>query len=173
MLGKIYLDSALERLSYYKSLGDKTIARLSDEQLLWQPEGEPNSIYLIVKHLSGNMRSRWTDFLSSDGEKEWRNRDEEFENGVASKAAIISLWNEGWQVILDAIGSLTPEDLEKQVLIRSEPHVVVDAINRQLMHVPYHVGQIVYLGKILQGEKWLSLSIPKGGSQAFNDRMMK
>jgi len=173
MLGKIYLDSALERLSYYKSLGDKTIARLSDEQLLWQPEGEPNSIYLIVKHLSGNMRSRWTDFLSSDGEKEWRNRDAEFENGVATKEAIIQLWNEGWQVILDSIGSLTPDDLEKKVMIRSEPHVVIDAINRQLMHVPYHVGQIVYLGKILQGEKWLSLSIPKGGSQAFNDSMMK
>lgn len=173
MLGKIYLDSALERLSYYKSLGDKTIARLSDEQLLWQPEGEPNSIYLIVKHLSGNMRSRWTDFLHSDGEKEWRNRDAEFENGVATKEAIIQLWNEGWQVILDSIGSLTPDDLERKVLIRSEPHVVIDAINRQLMHVPYHVGQIVYLGKILQGEKWLSLSIPKGGSQAFNDSMMK
>lgn len=173
MLGKIYLDSALERLSYYKSLGDKTIARLSDEQLLWQPEGEPNSIFLIVKHLSGNMRSRWTDFLNSDGEKEWRNRDAEFENGVATKEEIIQLWNEGWQVILDSIGSLTPDDLEKKVLIRSEPHVVVDAINRQLMHVPYHVGQIVYLGKILKGEKWLSLSIPKGGSQAFNDSMMK
>lgn len=173
MLGKIYLDSALERLSYYKSLGDKTIARLSNEQLLWQPEGEPNSIYLIVKHLSGNMRSRWTDFLHSDGEKEWRNRDAEFENGVATKEAIIQLWNEGWQVILDSIGSLTPDDLEKKVLIRSEPHVVIDAINRQLMHVPYHVGQIVYLGKVLQGEKWLSLSIPKGGSQAFNDSMMK
>lgn len=173
MLGKIYLDSAMERLSYYKSLGDKTIAQLSDEQLLWQPAGEPNSIYLIVKHLSGNMRSRWTDFLTSDGEKEWRNRDEEFVNGVASKEEIIQLWNDGWKVILDSIGSLTPDDLEKKVLIRSEPHVVVDAINRQLMHVPYHVGQIVYLGKILKGEKWLSLSIPKGGSQAFNDSMMK
>ncbi|RFM30873.1 DUF1572 family protein [Chitinophaga silvisoli] len=173
MLGKIYLDSAMERLSYYKSLGDKTIARLSDEQLLWQPEGEPNSIYLIVKHLSGNMRSRWTDFLTSDGEKEWRNRDEEFVNGVASKEEIIQLWNDGWKVILDSIGSLTPDDLEKKVMIRSEPHVVVDAINRQLMHVPYHVGQIVYLGKIMKGEKWLSLSIPKGGSQAFNDSMMK
>ncbi|WPQ66136.1 DUF1572 family protein [Chitinophaga sancti] len=173
MLGKIYLDSALERLSYYKSLGDKTIAQLTGEQLLWQPEGEPNSIYLIVKHLSGNMRSRWTDFLTSDGEKAWRNRDSEFENDVASKEAIIQLWNEGWTIILDAIGSLTPDDLEKKVLIRSEPHVVVDAINRQLMHVPYHVGQIVYLGKILKGDKWLSLSIPKGGSQAFNDSMMK
>ncbi|MBP1652918.1 MAG: hypothetical protein H6Q26_3075 [Bacteroidetes bacterium] len=173
MLGKIYLDSALERLSSYKSLGDNTIAQLTGEQLLWQPEGEPNSIYLIVKHLSGNMRSRWTDFLTSDGEKAWRNRDSEFENGVASKEAIIQLWNDGWKVILDAIGSLTPDDLEKTVLIRSEPLIVIDAINRQLMHVPYHVGQIVYLGKILKGDKWLSLSIPKGGSQAFNDRMMK
>lgn len=173
MIGKIYLDSALERLSYYKSLGDKTIAQLNEEQLLWQPAGEPNSIYLIIKHLSGNMRSRWTDFLTSDGEKSWRNRDEEFVNGVATKEEIIQLWNSGWQVILDTIGSLTPDDLEKQVLIRSEPHVVIDAINRQLMHVPYHVGQIVYLGKVLTGDKWMSLSIPKGGSQAFNDRMMK
>jgi len=173
MLGKIYLDSALERLSYYKSLGDNTIAQLNEEQLLWQPEGEPNSIYLIVKHLNGNMRSRWTDFLTSDGEKPWRKRDEEFVNSIASKAEIIRLWDEGWEVMLDAIGSLTPDDLQKKVLIRNEPHVVIDAINRQLMHVPYHIGQIVYLGKILKGDQWLSLSIPKGGSQAFNDSMMK
>lgn len=171
MLGKYYLDSTLKRLAYYKSLGEKTMAQLTTEQLRWQPEGEPNSIYLIVKHISGNMRSRWTDFLTSDGEKEWRHRDEEFEQNAADD--VHQLWEDGWKCMLDAIGALTTEDLEKTVYIRSEPHVAVDAINRQLSHIPYHVGQIVYIGKIVTGEKWKSLSIPKGGSQAFNDGMMK
>lgn len=171
MLGKIYLESTLKRLVYYKELGEKTMAQLTDEQLRWQPEGEPNSIYLIIKHISGNMRSRWTDFLTADGEKPWRNRDGEFEEDTADD--VDALWHAGWQCMLDAIGALMPEDLEKTVYIRSEPHVVIDAINRQLSHIPYHVGQIVYIGKMVSGEKWKSLSIPKGGSQAFNDGMMK
>ncbi|QHS59879.1 DUF1572 family protein [Chitinophaga agri] len=171
MLGEIFLDSALKRLNYYKSLGDQTIAVLTGEQLHWQPEGAPNSIYLIIRHMSGNMRSRWTDFLHSDGEKPWRNRDTEFEEDDASVAAIRQLWEDGWTCMLDAIAALTPADLEKTVYIRSEPHIVLDAINRQLAHIPYHVGQIVYIGKMIKKDDWQSLSIPKGKSQDFNNDM--
>ena len=173
MLGKIYLDSTLKRLFYYKSLGDKTIEQLTDAQLFWQPEGEPNSIWLIIKHISGNMLSRWTDFLTSNGEKPWRHRESEFENENVSRQHLLDTWEAGWKCMLDAISGLQGEDLEKTVLIRNEPHIVVDAINRQLSHIPYHVGQIVYIGKVVKGGEWKSLSIPKGGSQAFNDNMMK
>jgi hypothetical protein len=171
MLATIFLESVLKRLHYYKSLGDETLAVLTGEQLHWQPDGEPNSIYLIVKHVSGNMRSRWTDFLHSDGEKPWRNRDSEFEEDNVSVADIKQLWEAGWQCMLDAISALQPEDLEKTVYIRSEPHVVIDAINRQLAHIPYHVGQIVYIGKMIKKNDWHSLSIPKGQSQDFNQHM--
>ncbi len=171
MIGQLFLDSVLKRFAYYKSLGDKTLAVLSGEQLHWQPDGEPNSIYLIVKHVSGNMHSRWTDFLHSDGEKPWRNRDMEFEEDNASAEEIIRLWEAGWKCMLDAIAALQPEDLEKTVYIRSEPHIVLDAINRQLSHIPYHVGQIVYIGKMIKKTDWESLSIPKGQSQDFNREM--
>ncbi|SFO51178.1 Protein of unknown function [Chitinophaga sp. YR627] len=171
MIGKIYLDSVLKRIAYYKSLGDQTITVLTEQQLYWQPEGEPNSICLIIKHMSGNMRSRWTDFLTSDGEKPWRNRDLEFEADGLSAAAIKQLWEDGWKCMLDAISALQPEDLEKTVYIRSEPHIVIDAINRQLAHLPYHVGQIVYIGKMIKKNDWQSLSIPKGKSQDFNQEM--
>jgi len=171
MLGKIFLDSVLKRFAYYKDLGDKTLATLSTEQLHWQPEGAPNSICLIIKHVSGNMHSRWTDFLHSDGEKPWRNRDIEFEEDNASAEEIIKRWNDGWQCMLHAISALGPEDLEKTVYIRDEPHIVLDAINRQLAHIPYHVGQIVYIGKMIKKSDWQSLSIPKGQSQDFNRGM--
>lgn len=171
MLEQIYLESALKRLSYYKSLGDKTLAQLQPAQLHWQPAGEPNSIYLIIKHISGNMRSRWTDFLTADGEKPWRNRDSEFTTEYATPEQVHALWEAGWKCMLDAISALQPEDLGKTVLIRNEPHIVIDAINRQLSHIPYHVGQIVYLGKMLMGNEWQSLSIPKGQSEDFNNKM--
>jgi len=168
MIAKIFLDSAIKRLSYYKELGDKTLAQLTAEQLHWQPAGEPNSIYLIIKHLSGNMLSRWTNFLTTDGEKPWRNRDTEFEEGNASHEEVLETWEAGWECMMDTLESLQPEDLEKTVMIRNEPHIVLDAINRQLSHVPYHVGQIVYIGKMIQKENWHSLSIPRGKSQDFN-----
>ncbi|TWV97966.1 DUF1572 family protein [Chitinophaga pinensis] len=171
MIGKIFLDSVLKRFAYYKSLGDQTIGALTAAQLHWQPEGEPNSIYLIIKHMSGNMRSRWTDFLTSDGEKPWRNRDVEFEADEIPEATIRQLWEDGWKCMLDAIAALQPEDLEKTVYIRSEPHIALDAINRQLAHLPYHVGQIVYIGKMIKKNDWQSLSIPKGKSQDFNQEM--
>ncbi|WP_143309933.1 DUF1572 family protein [Chitinophaga vietnamensis] len=164
----IYLNSVEQRFLTYKQLGGKTLERLSTEQLHWEPEGEPNSIALIVKHLHGNMLSRWTDFLTSDGEKPDRHRDREFEEDNAAKEEIIRRWEEGWKCMLDAIHSLQEADLEKTVLIRNEPHIVIDAINRQLAHIPYHVGQIVYIGKLLLKDQWQSLSIPKGQSEAFN-----
>lgn len=169
----IYLDSIKKRFLTYKVLGDKTLERLDEQQLNWQPDEYSNSIYQIIKHVSGNMLSRWTDFLTSDGEKPWRNRDTEFEDGHASKTDITALWEKGWNCMLQTFDSLQPTDLEKTITIRSEPLIVIDAINRQLAHIPHHVGQIVYIGKMLLKDKWESLSIPKGGSDAFNQQMTK
>ncbi|WP_207428831.1 DUF1572 family protein [Pedobacter sp. SYSU D00535] len=166
-----YLKSAITQFEYYKDLGEKTISRLDDEQLFYQFNEESNSIATIVKHLSGNMRSRWTDFLSSDGEKEWRNRDQEFENDIQNREELLRVWEAGWNCLLLSVRSLQEEDLEKTVLIRNEPHAVIEAINRQLAHYPYHIGQIVFIGKALLNEKWESLSIPRGNSHQFNDAM--
>lgn len=167
-LGNLYLESAQKRLLYYKMLGDKTFDQLSGEQLHWQPAGEPNSIYLVVKHIHGNMLSRWTDFLTTDGEKPGRDRDAEFVDTPASKEETLTMWTAGWDCMMQAINSLTAADLEKTVYIRKEPHSVLDAINRQVSHIPYHVGQIVYIGKMIRGNDWESLSIPKGQSQQYN-----
>lgn len=164
----IYLQSVLKRFEIHRELGFKTIQRLNKDQLNWQPEGEPNSITMIIKHLHGNMLSRWTDFLTTDGEKPGRNRDLEFEEDNYSYEQVIQLWDEGWDCMLTAIRGLQDTDLDRTVFIRNEPHIVIDAINRQLAHVPYHVGQIVYIGKMILKDKWESLSIPKGGSAAFN-----
>ncbi|HEY8958917.1 DUF1572 family protein [Chitinophaga sp.] len=164
----IYLQSVLKRFEIHRELGFKTIQRLNKDQLNWQPEGEPNSITMIIKHLNGNMLSRWTDFLTTDGEKPGRNRDQEFEEDNYSYEQIVQLWNEGWDCMLNALRGLQDTDLDRTVFIRNEPHIVIDAINRQLAHVPYHVGQIVYIGKMILKDKWESLSIPKGGSAAFN-----
>jgi len=163
-----YLDSVKKQFAYYKLLGDKTFEQLTDEQLFWQYNAESNSIAMIVKHLWGNMLSRWTDFLTTDGEKEWRNRDTEFENDIASREELLKKWNEGWQCLLNAIEPLTEADLEKIVYIRNMGHTVSEAINRQLAHYPYHVGQIVFIGKMVRDKQWHSLSIPKGDSATYN-----
>lgn len=163
-----YLESVKKQFEYYKMLGDKTFAQLSDEQLFWQFNDESNSIAMIVKHLWGNMLSRWTDFLTSDGEKEWRNREAEFENDIQSRTELLSKWNGGWNCLFTAINSLKEDDLEKVIYIRNQGHSVIEAINRQLAHYPYHVGQIVFTGKMLCNENWTSLSIPKGKTQDFN-----
>ncbi len=168
MMENDYLESVKKQLEYYKMLGDKTFAQLSEEQLFWQYNEESNSVAMIVKHLWGNMLSRWTDFLTSDGEKEWRNRDEEFENDINNKEDLLAKWNEGWQCLFNAINALTTADLTKEIYIRNQGHTVTEAINRQLAHYPYHVGQIVFLGKMLCNEQWQSLSIPKGNSKTFN-----
>jgi hypothetical protein len=162
-----YLESVTKQLEYYKMLGEKTFGQLKDEQLFWQYNEECNSIATIVKHLWGNMLSRWTDFLTTDGEKEWRNRDAEFENDISDREQVLKLWNEGWNVCLTTLRSLKPEDLEKTIYIRNQGHTVIDAINRQLAHYPYHIGQIVHIGKMC-AEKWTSLSIPRGNSKEFN-----
>lgn len=163
-----YLNSVVKQFEYYKMLGDKTIAQLPGEKLTWQYNRESNSIATIVRHLHGNMLSRWTDFLSTDGEKEWRNRDAEFENDMAGTEEVIRLWEEGWKCFLDTLKSLKEEDLEKIIYIRNQGHTVMEAINRQLAHYPYHVGQIVFMGKMLLDEQWQSLSIPRGQSGSFN-----
>ena|ERR1700753_2140561 len=166
-----YLDSAIKWFEYYKGLGEQTFAQVSDDGLLWQYNEESNSIAMIVQHLAGNMLSRWTDFLTTDGEKSTRNRDAEFEQVINSRSDLLEKWNEGWECMLNTLKALTEKDFEKAVYIRTEALSVVDAINRQLAHVPYHVGQIVFIGKMITGEKWHSLSIPKGQSELFNQKM--
>lgn len=162
-----YLESVIKQFDYYKLLGEKTFAQIPDEKLFWQYNQDSNSIATIVKHLWGNMMSRWTDFLITDGEKEWRNRDGEFENDIANKEELLQKWNEGWRIFLDTLNSLTSDDLEKIIYIRNQGHTVLEAINRQLAHYPYHIGQIVFIGKMC-AEKWHSLSIPKGNSNQYN-----
>jgi hypothetical protein len=167
-----YLESAIKYFRRQKSLGDKAIEQLSEENLLWQYNENSNSIAIIVNHLWGNMLSRWSNFLTEDGEKDWRNRDSEFEQVISSKEEIIKKWNDGWKCVFDSLESLKEEDLSKTIFIRKEPHNVGDAINRQLAHYSNHVGQIVYIGKMVLDEKWKSLSIPKGKSKDFNEKMM-
>ncbi len=163
-----YLESAKKQFEYYKQLGDKTIAQLPEDKLFWQFNEESNSISTIVKHLNGNMLSRWTDFLTSDGEKEWRKRDEEFENDTEFEEALLKLWDEGWNCLFSTLNSLTADDFSKTIYIRNQGHSVIDAINRQLAHYSYHVGQIVFIGKMIKDDQWKSLSIPKGNSKAYN-----
>jgi uncharacterized damage-inducible protein DinB len=163
-----YLQSVKMQLAYYKTLAEKTITQLSDEQLFLQYNRECNSVATIVKHLAGNMKSRWTDFLTTDGEKAWRNRDAEFDNDLSDRAELLDKWNKGWASCFDALNALTEADLTKKVVIRNQTHTVLDAINRQLAHYPYHIGQIIFIGKMLIGDKWTSLSIPRGKSIEHN-----
>ena len=163
-----FLISARKQFEYYKMLGDKTFAQLTEEQLFWQYNNESNSISTIVKHLWGNMLSRWTDFLTSDGEKEWRNRDAEFDNDIYTRQELLDKWNAGWTCLFEALDRLKEEDLQKEIYIRNMGHSVVEAINRQLAHYPYHIGQIVFIGKMVCDASWTSLSIPKGNSNAYN-----
>ena len=163
-----YLSSVKKQFEYYKMIGDKTFSQLQDDKLFWQYNDDSNSIATIVKHLWGNMISRWTDFLTSDGEKEYRNRDAEFENDINSREELLDKWEEGWNCLFNAINSLTKDDLDKIIFTRNQGHTVTEAINRQLAHYPYHIGQIVFLGKMLVENGWNSLSIPKGNSQSYN-----
>ena len=164
-----YLNSVKKQFLYYKMLGEKTMSQLQPEQHFVVVNEDTNSIATIVKHLSGNMLSRWTDFLTTDGEKEWRNRDSEFENDLQTKEAVMALWNKGWDCFLNALDSLQPEQLSTIIYIRNEGHTVVEAINRQLAHYPYHIGQIVFYAKQLKTSDWESLSIPKNKSNSYNE----
>lgn len=163
-----YLESAKKQFQYYKMLGDKTFAQLDSTDLFWQYHDNSNSIAIIVKHLWGNMRSRWTDFLTSDGEKTWRNRDSEFEADIASEAELLEKWEAGWQVLFEALDSVNENNFQQTIYIRNMGHTIVEAINRQMAHYAYHVGQITFIGKMRKGQDWQSLSIPKGQSEAYN-----
>ncbi|WP_276134326.1 DUF1572 domain-containing protein [Polluticoccus soli] len=163
-----YLKSAKRQFLYYKQLGEGAMAQMKDEELFWQPNEESNSVATIVKHLHGNMLSRWTDFLTSDGEKEWRNRDGEFENNWNTRESVMQAWDIGWKCLFDALDSITDEDINRIVYIRNEGHTILEATNRQIAHYCYHVGQIVYIGKMCRNEGWKSLSIPRHKSKDYN-----
>ncbi|SFT14026.1 DUF1572 domain-containing protein [Mucilaginibacter polytrichastri] len=163
-----YLQSARKQFEYYKMLGEKTFAQLTDEQLFWQYNTESNSIATIVKHLWGNMLSRWTDFLTTDGEKASRKREAEFDNDITDRAELMQKWNEGWQCLFTAIDSVNGDNIDTTIYIRNMGHTVTEAINRQLAHYPYHIGQIVFIGKMALNEQWASLSIPRGNSEVYN-----
>ena len=162
------LSSTISLYEYYKNLGEKAMAQCSDEALFYVPDAKSNSISVIVRHLHGNMLSRWTDFLTTDGEKEWRQRDQEFEEAPATRAEIMQLWDDGWACVLNALRSLTTADLETIVYIRNMGQTVEEAMMRQLAHYAYHVGQVVYLARWLNEGDWTSLTIPKGSSNEYN-----
>ncbi len=166
-----YTKDARDLLRYYKKLGDRAIEQCPDQGLFAAIDPESNSIAIIVKHMAGNMRSRWTDFLTTDGEKADRNRDTEFEAPPPTRAGLVALWEAGWKIFLDTLDSLSDEHLTRTVTIRTEPHSVMQAINRQVGHYAHHVGQIVFLAKHFAGEKWQTLSVPKRKSAEFNRRV--
>jgi hypothetical protein len=168
MINETTLQSTIRVFEYYKSLGEKAMAQISDEALFHMPDEKSNSISVIVRHLHGNMLSRWTDFLTTDGEKEWRNRDAEFEEGTTTRAEVMQQWDQGWACLFDALAGLTSDDLLKTVYIRNMGQRVDEAIIRQLAHYAYHVGQIVYLARLFNDGTWTSLTIPKGGSNTYN-----
>jgi len=166
-----YLEDSLSLFRYYKNLVERAMAQVTDDQLLAVLDSEANSIAVMVKHLSGNMRSRWPDFLTTDGEKPGRDRDAEFEDPPATREALVAAWEEGWQCLFTALEPLADEDLQRTVTIRGEPHSVMQTINRQLAHYAYHCGQIVLLAKHYRNSEWKSLTIPKRKSAEFNRRV--
>lgn len=171
MDGAIYIESAFKQFIQYKTLGEKAMEQVPEEKLFWQFNPETNSIAIIVKHLAGNMVSRFTDFLSSDGEKPWRDRDGEFENEAMTRDALMAKWNEGWNCLFMVLNGLQDGDLSRTVMIRNEEHTVVDALNRQLTHYASHIGQIIYIGKMILDSNWKTLTIPRKGSRELNAKM--
>jgi hypothetical protein len=173
-IGALYIDEAFRSLRGHKRLADDSIAQLRDEQFFAVPDAESNSVAVIVKHMAGNMRSRFADFLTTDGEKADRNRDQEFIiTADATRAQIMAAWEQGWHLVFEALNGISPEDLQGTVAIRGEPHTVLQAINRQVAHYAYHVGQIVFLAKHWKGPEWKTLSVPKGESEQVNAKMMQ
>lgn len=171
--GSEYLKIVKERFESVKELGDKTLSQLSEEGIHWRLNKSSNSIAIIAKHVSGNMISRWSDFLTTDGEKASRNRDQEFEDEISSRQEMITIWEKGWIILLDTLNGLENQDLLKNITIRGEKHTVLEAIERQLAHYAYHVGQMVYIGKQLKDENWETLSIPKGKSDDYLQQKLK
>jgi hypothetical protein len=166
-----HLEDSLTLFRYYKRMAEGAIAQVSDEQLFAALDPEMNSIAVVVKHMAGNMRSRWTDFLTSDGEKPDRNRDSEFVEPPSTREALMKAWESGWSCLFSALEPLSEADLDRSVTIRGEAHSVTQAINRQLAHYAYHVGQIVFLAKHFQHAQWKSLSVPRNQSAKFNQRV--
>lgn len=166
-------DLFLKRFQYYKNIADQTFEQLEEPQLFWQYNPESNSIATIVKHISGNMISRWTNFLTEDGEKEWRNRDAEFENDIQSKAEMLEMWEKGWLVLFDALNQVDNSNINSIISIRGEKLSLVDALLRQLAHYPYHIGQIIYLAKMLKNDDWKTLSIARNKSQEYTELLKK
>lgn len=164
-----FLESAIRMFKYYRGLAESAINQTDTAHLFRAPAVESNSIAIICKHLAGNMLSRWTDFLESDGEKPWRNRDQEFENNFNSREELYNYWNKGWDCLFKALENLRPSDLQRIVYIRNEGHSVMDAITRQLCHYSYHCGQIVFLSKFYVDANWNSLSIPRNKSAEYNN----
>jgi len=167
-----YIEDSLSLFRYYKKLAGGAMAQVTDEQLNFVLDKEMNSIAVIVKHMAGNMQSRFTDFLTTDGEKPTRDRDGEFRDPPAGRDALMTLWDDGWNCVFTALEPLTDADLTRTITIRGEPHSVMQAINRQVAHYAYHCGQIVFLAKHLQADKWECLSVPRGGSAGFNQRVL-
>jgi len=168
-----YLRDSLSLFRYYKKLTERAMEQVTDEQLFAVLDGEMNCIAIIVKHLVGNMRSRWTDFLVSDGEKPDRKRDTEFEDPSANRAELMKMWEQGWDYVFNALEPLSDADIERTVPIRGEPHSVMQAINRQIAHYAYHCGQIVFLAKHLRASQWKALTVPRGKSEDFNERVAR
>ncbi|HKW17670.1 MAG TPA: DUF1572 domain-containing protein [Terriglobales bacterium] len=167
-----YIEDSLSLFRYYKKLAEGAMEQVTDEQLFTALDEEMNSIAIIMKHLAGNMRSRWTDFLTSDAEKPGRNRDSEFVEPPKTRKELMNVWNAGWQKLFQALEPLSDADLERKVLIRSEPHSVMQAVNRQIAHYSYHCGQIVFLAKHFKGSAWKSLTVPRNKSADFNRRVL-
>lgn len=163
-----YLKSVIFEFNRYKTIGDKTFRQLNSNDFFWQYHHTTNSIAIIVKHLNGNMLSRWTNFLLEDGEKTWRNREQEFQNSYANKEEIIVAWEKGWNYLFTALKAIDDSNFDTLIKIRNENHSVYEAINRQLAHYANHVGQIVFIGTMIKGSDWISVSIPKGKSAEFN-----
>ncbi|MFN4365583.1 DUF1572 family protein [Chryseobacterium hispalense] len=164
-------DLFIKRFAYYKMLGDKSFEQLSEEQIFWQFNEESNSVAVIVKHIAGNMLSRWSDFLTEDGEKPWRNRDEEFINTFFNRDEVLEYWEMGWKCLFNALDQINDENLYSVIYIRNEAHTVLDAVLRQLSHYPYHIGQIVYIAKMVKNDDWKTLSIARNRSDEFNSEM--
>lgn len=173
MQGTNYLPSTIKQFEYYQQLGEKAMKQVSTDQLFYTPDALNNSMAIIVQHLWGNMRSRWTDFRQSDGEKTWRNRDQEFEECITTPQELWQKWEEGWAVLFEALQAIQEDELAALVYIRQQGHTIVEAINRQLAHYAYHVGQIVLLAKLAQGTAWQTLSIAKGQSDTYNEKKFK
>jgi hypothetical protein len=166
-----YLESIRQQFAFYRKLGDRTVAQMDEKELFWQYRENSNSIAILIQHISGNLISRFTDFLSTDGEKESRDRDAEFEIALKTREDLIAIWESCWECTSATLDSLQPEDLEKIIYIRNEGHTVIEALNRALAHTAYHVGQIVHTGVMLRGDEWKTLSVARGESKTRNDAM--